>query len=143
MSWDDSDFGNEFIKFKKSTVMDDIEVLLGNYGSEIIYIKIFWDDIIDYKNIWNKNRKKVRVNEIRLCQGTPFESDEVIQNSNLYLDMGSRLFNEIRTHSEKKPDFLKIIKYVNPMDRFDTWYRVFEYKLKKQMKVSTTKSKAK
>lgn len=142
MSWDDDSFGNEYVKFSGN----DGDVLTTDiFSDHTVYSivgRIYWDTIEDYVNVWNKQRKKVRFDYVRRCINTPYNSDEVIENPNLYLDMGARLYNEIRKHREKKPKFVQINKYENPRDKFDTWYIVMPYKFVAQKKVSTSKTKS-
>lgn len=129
MSWEDDDFGIEYAKFVKATLLDDS---LCTENTDVLYAEILWDTIDDYTNQWNKNRKKVRINPITLSDRTPYESDIVHVNENLWLDMGSRLFNALKVHANKKPKYVKILKDSNPRDKFDVQYNVIPYKLKIQ-----------
>lgn len=131
MSWDDNDFGMEYAKFTKATILDDT---LATDDSEVLYCQVLWDTIEKYKNNWNKNRMKVRVNPIRLCRNTPYASDEVDEKENLWLDMGARLYGELKKLADKRPKYIKILKESNPRDKFDTWYKAREYKLVEQKK---------
>jgi len=140
VSWDDDNFDLEFISFAKAT-QDDVALLSGN--QTIMYVEVLWDTITDYTNTWNKKRKRVAVHKIERCINTPKTQDEVIPYE-LWLDMGARLFKEIKKHADKKPKYLRIIKDSNPLDKFDTWYHSYPYKLVKQEKItSLTKKKSK
>lgn len=136
MSWDDLDYGQEFAKFREANIDDDV---LSTENTEVMYIQVLWDTIEKTKNMWNKNRMRVRVNPIRLCRRTPYSSDEVIEQPNLYLDMGARLYNELKKLADKKPKYVKIIRDLNPRDKFDTWYKATPYKLVIQEKSSNQK----
>lgn len=140
MTWDDSDFGIEYAKFEKATLLDSAMTTENTY---VLYCEILWDTIDDYTNQWNKKRKKVRVNPIILSDRTPYISDEVRLNENLYLDMGSRLFSCLKELAKKKPKYVKIIKEINPRNKFDVDYTATSYKLKIQKDLaSNTKKKA-
>lgn len=133
MSWDDNDFGVEYAKFTKAYIDDDP---LCTEDTTVLYCKVHWNTITDYVNSWNKKRKKVRIERILLCKNTPYDEDKIEENDNLWLDMGSRLFNCLKNLKSDKPSCVKIIKNSNPRDRFDTWYVAGNYKLSKQAKIS-------
>jgi hypothetical protein len=138
MSWDDDDFEIEYAKFKKADLSDDA---MCTHNTHVLYCEVLWNTIDDYRNQWNKKRKKVRVNPIILAKNTPREDDFVDIIDNLYLDMGSRLFTAMKKVADKKPKYVKILKEIDPNDKFDVRYEVFQYKLSIQKQI--TKSKAK
>lgn len=133
MSWEDDNFGSEFIKFRQTVKMDNFfSTVSPNHF--VIYIKPIYDSIVDYENAWRKKRKKIRVREIILAQKEEL-SDDISRNENLWLDMGARLFNCLKEHAIKKTKYLVITKSINPLDKFDTWYEAKEYKIKKVGKI--------
>ena len=130
MSWSDDGYDDEFISFQETTYNDVIEP---SPNKRIIYVRVFWTDIKDYVNQWNKNRKKVRVHKITRCQGTPFDSDFEV-DYDLWLDLGARLFRELKRlqGTKPRPKYIRVVKDMNPLDKFDTWYHAEPYKLQKQ-----------
>ena len=136
--WMDDDFGQEFIKFQ---VADKLESELYDNEVSVIYIKPDYNSIKSYVNQWNKNRKKIQVDTIRRCINTPYDSDEIIDGNNVFLDMGARLFNTIKSHATTGTDYLKVLKISNPNDKFDVQYYASTYKLVVQKKVATKSKK--
>jgi len=136
--WDDNDFGTEFLKFQE---LDIGLAQLYDSNTTVIFIEPFYDTLVSYTNSWNKKRKKMRVHKINRHINTPFDSDEVEFNDNLYLDMGARLFNCIREHAKKGTKYLRILKFTGNKSRFDVTYAATEYKLSKQKKLPTQKVK--
>jgi hypothetical protein len=137
MSWEDDDFGQEFYKIEETSAELDSLYENAKYGA----MEVFWKTIQDFTNAWNKKRKRVRVQKVRVCKGTPHERDEVISNDNLYLDMGARLFNAVKKLAKKHPRFIKVVKITNPANKFDVQYYAEPYKLvvKKQIPVEKNK----
>ena len=134
--WNDDDFGIEYAKFKDADIQDSA---LYDDNLEVLYIEPLYSTIKNYTNLWNKRRKMIRVNTVELCDKTPYDSDVVVKNNNLYLDMGARLFNVVKKAKENNWKYVKILKTSNPVDVFDTHYYISEYKLKNQQKVSDKK----
>lgn len=69
-------------------------------------------------------------------RGTPYSEDRIIPHDDLWLDMGARLFRVMKEAKEKKYRYIMLTKTTNPMDKFDTWYNVCEYKMQKQTKLT-------
>jgi len=133
--WDDDDFGVEFAIFTDAPYE---EQLLYNEKVSVLYVRPYYESITDYINAWNKRRKRIKIDLIRLCKDTPYESDEVLEPSNTCLDMGARLFNAMKQARAKKWDYVKIIK-LSGKDKFDVTYYVEQYKLQTQKKLTDTK----
>ncbi len=137
--WDDDEFGVEYYKFNNKYV-DKVLESLYDY-CRVAYLEIDWDSIRTEQNDWNKKRKRVNVQEIILADFTPEDKDKIIENNNLVLDMGARLFNEIKRFAKDKPTYLKIVQVYNPRDKFDTFYHasVYKRKLTKKPQAKATK----
>ncbi len=129
--WDDDNYGQEFYKFEKTET--EFDSIYEDYA--VGYLKIYWDSITEFTNQWNKRRKRVRVEEIRRAKNTPSKDDQVIPNPNLWLDMGSRLYNEVRKYASKKPRYLRILKVNNPNNKFDVVYYSKPYVATKNHKI--------
>jgi len=135
--WEDDDFGMEYFKFHPAT---HTVASLYDDNVEVGYLKIFCDTIEPYINLWNKKRKKVRVQEIRSIVDTPYTSDSIIPSDNLWLDMGARLFNTIKGFCvNKKVVTLRIIKIKGNKSKFDVTYFADEYKMTTQKSVASKK----
>jgi hypothetical protein len=135
MTWEDDTFDIEYASFQKAT-NDDVALLSPN--QTVGYFRIHWDSVQDYVNTWNKKRKRVMVNKIdRYPEGLRRNDD--INEYDLWLDMGARLFKELKKHAPNKPKYLRIIKDSNPLDKFDTWYHAYVYKLVKFKTVTPKK----
>ena len=130
MSWEDEDYGHEFANFKEASFADNPFDYDGQVT--VLYCEILYDTLNDYINRWNKNRKKVRINNIVLAAGTPYDSDFVRSDGIIWLDMGARLFNAVKKAKDNKWSTVKILKISNPKDKFDVQYYISEYKLKEQ-----------
>lgn len=131
--WNDDEFGLEFIKFEQASHSDTI-LYDGSVG--VLYIKPIYDSIKSYLNQWNKRRKRINIYRVILAEGTPYESDTILNHENLVLDMGARLFNCVRIANEHKWKCIKILKISNPTNKFDVQYYASEYILKLQKKIA-------
>lgn len=136
--WNDDEFGLEFIKFELASINDKA---LYDGITEVLYIKPIYDSIKAYTNQWNKRRKRIVVYRIILAEGTPYESDTILNHENLVLDMGARLFNCLRIANEHNWENIKILKISNPSNKFDVQYYASEYQLKLQKKTTPKKPK--
>lgn len=131
--WEDDDFGQEYIKFRQSNQFNCANPSPNLF---VLFLKPDYSSIISYENDWRKKRKRVRVQEIRIMAGTPYTEDLISDNSNLWLDMGARLYQVIKKCYKEKWTFIQVIKSTNAMDKFDVWYDAFQYKIQKQTKIT-------
>lgn len=134
--WNDEEFGKEFAKFNPADISDST-LYEGNIS--VIYCKPDYKSIVEITNQWNKRRKQIAIYPIRRAFNTPYESDEIMNNSNLFLDMGARLYNAMKEANMKNYKYIKILKIASPVDKFDVQYYATEYKLITQKKLSTGK----
>lgn len=138
--WNDEEFGLEFIKFELASINDKA---LYDGTTEVLYIKPIYESIKPYTNQWNKNRKRITVYKIKLAEGTPYESDTILNHEHTVLDMGARLFNCLKIAHENKWDNIKILKISNPSNKFDVQYYASEYNLKLQKEIAPKTPKTK
>jgi hypothetical protein len=127
--WEDDDFGQEFIKFRESNQFNCVS---HSPNTTVLFIRPDYSSILPYENQWRKKRKKIRVQEIRIMAGTPNIEDQIISDGDVWLDMGARLYKAVKEAFKNKWDCIQLVKRSNPMDKFDVWYAVNEYKIQKQ-----------
>lgn len=138
MSWEDELF--EYAKFRNPHMGKQMTLITTYEKPELLYCEVIWNTIEVYTSQWNKPRHRVCVKEIISSENSIFDSDQVRDNA-MYLDLGARLFNELKKFAKTKPKYLKILKLSNPKDKFDVNYHASEYKLTKQEKITDTKAK--
>lgn len=139
MSWDDDDFCVEYAKFREAKLTDNI--VLSDYDDDVsvLYCEPFYKTLMDYDNRWNKRRKKLRVFPISISNGTPHKEDTIDMNENIWLDMGARLFNQMKEARKNKWKYVKILRIASRTDKFDVSFYASQYKLKVQKNIDTSK----
>lgn len=137
MKWDD-DYGFEFVKFKPTSMLDTPNPSPNLF---VIYIKPIWDTLSEYVNQWGKTRRKLMVKTISRSVESPLDNDSVNDVDNLWLDMGARLYKALLPFAKKAEKYLKVLKSVNPLDKFDTWYTATSYSFVIQKALPVKKAK--
>ena len=132
MSWDDDEFGLEYAKFREANMLDSI--ILSDYDGKVsvLYCEPLYNTLDDYENRWGKKRKKLRVYPIKIANGTAYKSDQIDYNENIWLDMGSRLFNQMKEAKRNKWKYVKIMRIASLTDKFDVEFYATKYNIKTQ-----------
>jgi len=136
--WEDDSFGIEYAKFVKADLSD---TSLYDDNVDVLYCKPDYESITSYINQWNKSRKRISIKRIKRSFNTPLDSDMILEDGNLHLDMGARLYNTMKSAYGMKWKYLKILKISNPNDKFDVHYYTSEYKLVITKKLTAKKTK--
>lgn len=136
--WEDEEFGTEFAKFE--SCKDGEESLYDK--PSVLYCEILYETIKDCLNQWNKKRKWVHCNRIKVYPSTMHVDDTIDRDDfEEVLDMGARLFKAVREAKRNKWKYVKILKLEDPTDKFATRYFATEHKLYKQKKITKKKLK--